>query len=156
MHTTTPHGRELSVSKVSTTKSDPPTVANNMKRTTQSPSKAKQSQPTQSSMSTFSKQMDYASHNVFFLLFKQMPLWHLVYILLHGHINMVTSSDTTENSRSLGSVSFCNSTKSKTKSSLASKSSIPKPSIKQARRNVIKLCSPLQTNVSVRLCTRNL
>ncbi|VVB16678.1 unnamed protein product [Arabis nemorensis] len=95
MYTTTPHGRELSVSKVSTTKSDPPTFATNMTRMIQSPSKAKQSQPTQSKNSQ----------------------------------------------RSLGSVSFSNSTKSKTKSSLASKSSIPKPSIKQARRNVVSKSS---------------
>ncbi|ESQ42327.1 hypothetical protein EUTSA_v10012478mg [Eutrema salsugineum] len=40
--------KELSVSKVSTTKPDPVTVANNMKRTTQSPSKSKLTQPTQS------------------------------------------------------------------------------------------------------------
>ncbi|KAL0750859.1 hypothetical protein Bca101_032862 [Brassica carinata] len=42
--------------------------------------------------------------------------------------------------RSLGSVSFSkgtSSTKSKTSSSLASRSSIPKPSLKQSRRNVI-------------------
>ncbi|CAA7036176.1 unnamed protein product [Microthlaspi erraticum] len=48
--------------------------------------------------------------------------------------------------RSLGSVSFSkstlNNTKSRTKSSVASKSSIPKPSLKQARRNVVKVvCS---------------
>ncbi|CAL9244336.1 unnamed protein product [Arabidopsis halleri] len=39
--------KELSISKVPTTKSEPLTVANNMKRTAQSPSKAKKSQPTQ-------------------------------------------------------------------------------------------------------------
>ncbi|CAH2069362.1 unnamed protein product [Thlaspi arvense] len=89
--------KELSYSKVSTTKSDPVTVANNMKKTTQSPSKPKLTQPTQSKNSQ----------------------------------------------RSLGSVSFSKSTtsttstKNKTKSSLASKSSIPKPSLRQPRRNVV-------------------
>ncbi|KAL0735212.1 hypothetical protein Bca4012_011422 [Brassica carinata] len=94
VHTTTPRSREPSVSKVSKTKSDPVTVANNMTRITRSPSKPKLSQPTQSNNSQ----------------------------------------------RSLGSVSFSkstSSTKSKTSSSLASKSSIPKPSLKQPRRNVI-------------------
>ncbi|KFK27546.1 hypothetical protein AALP_AA8G397700 [Arabis alpina] len=98
VHTTTPQGRELSISKVSTTKSDQHTVANNTKRTTQNPSKPKQSQPTQSK---------------------------------NSH-------------RSLGSVSFSNSTsstKNKTKSSLASKSSIPKPSFKQTRTNVVSKSS---------------
>jgi hypothetical protein len=47
VHTTTSRCRELSISKVPTTKSDPVTVGNNMKRTTQSPIKAKNSQPTQ-------------------------------------------------------------------------------------------------------------
>uniref|UniRef100_A0A1J3HU44 Uncharacterized protein n=5 Tax=Noccaea caerulescens TaxID=107243 RepID=A0A1J3HU44_NOCCA len=48
VHTTTQRRRELSFSKVSTTISDSLTVANNMKRTTQSPSKPKLSQFTQS------------------------------------------------------------------------------------------------------------
>jgi hypothetical protein len=52
VHTTTSRCRELSISKVPTTKSDPVTVGNNMKRTTQSPIKAKNSQPTQLSMFT--------------------------------------------------------------------------------------------------------
>ncbi|KAG7538640.1 hypothetical protein ISN44_As13g023820 [Arabidopsis suecica] len=98
VHTTTSRSRELSISKVATTKSEPLTVANNMKRTTQSPSKARKSQPTQPKNSQ----------------------------------------------RSLGSESFSrntSSTKSKTKSILASKSSIPKPSLKQARRNVISKTS---------------
>ncbi|CAH8323452.1 unnamed protein product [Eruca vesicaria subsp. sativa] len=53
VHTTTPRSREPSVSKVSTTKSDPVTVASSVKRSTQSPSKPKPSHPTQSSISTY-------------------------------------------------------------------------------------------------------
>ncbi|CAH8280313.1 unnamed protein product [Arabidopsis lyrata] len=100
VHTTASRSRELSISKVPTTKPEPLTVANNMKRTTPSPSKAKKSQPTQLKNSQ----------------------------------------------RSLGSEGFSkntSSTKSKTKSSLASKSSIPKPSLKQARRNVISKTSEI-------------
>ncbi|KAF8102386.1 hypothetical protein N665_0198s0092 [Sinapis alba] len=53
-------------------------------------------------------------------------------------LNQPTQSNNSH--RSLGSVSFSkstSSTKSKTSSSLASKSSIPKPSLRQSRRNVI-------------------
>lgn len=89
-----------------------------------------------------------------------MPLQHLVYILPVNRITLVISSDMADNSqRSLGSVSFSKSTsntKSKTKSSVASKSSIPKPSLKQARRNVVKLCCPLQTEIAIIICARNL
>ncbi|XP_010443806.1 PREDICTED: uncharacterized protein LOC104726612 [Camelina sativa] len=102
VHTTTSRSRELSISKVPTTKSDPISAPNNMKRTTQSPSKPKNSQPTQ---------------------------------LKNSQISLGSGSS----SRNTSSI------KNKTKSSLASKPSIPKPSLKPARRNLISKTSEISS-----------